>query len=128
MNRFRSIVSAAALAVAIVLVPQAALAAGPATSPAVVHSETFDAATMPGLTLAPDLAAGSPSPAYWGRTVGSRHGLTGDGLWCAASVTAAPGLDGWTVFGGLFPVGTFGYATLDLPELADYYSTSLECS
>jgi hypothetical protein len=103
--------------------PRAAYAAGPVLTPGNVFSESFDGTQPARLQL--DWPYGLTPPAYWGVITQRRH--TGSsGLWCAGNVFGNPVANGWTTFGGRYPDNTAGLATFDVPELANYYSSTLD--
>lgn len=95
-------------------VPAVALAATPHSSAVVVSQQGFEG-TLPGWTIGPINGLLPPVTASWGVVTQSAHTGT-KGLWCAGSNAAA-----WP----LYPNWTYGAATLDLPQLKDYYSSSL---
>lgn len=126
MIRFRISFVALLAVAAFIAAPAVAMAAGPITTPRQILHETFDGALDPRVTLTANPSVGATPPAFWGPVAGSFYGASGKGLWCAGSVTGSPTVDGWSLWGGKYPAGTFGHATVVLPELASYYSSSLE--
>ncbi len=128
MRRHRALVALIALAVVLTQFPAAAFAAvaGPTTGPAVIRSEGFE--TLPygsDLVIEPALAGPPDATAYWGRI--TQRAYSGSyGLWCAGSVPGDPAATPWTTYAGLYPDFTYGVAAFSLPQLSDYYSSSLE--
>lgn len=116
----------AGAAFAILAAPASALAAGPVTTPQVIFTEGFEGALPARLWLdwvAPD--PGNPAPAFWGRVTARRHSGT-YGLWCAGSIPNKAPDTGWASFAGKYPDYTEGIANFSVPELADYYSATLD--
>lgn len=82
------------LAMVVVAVPAVAHAATlPGATPATITSENFDelasqATLTSGMTLGPGpQLVGTTAYAWWGANPKLRRGLSGDGLWCAGSMT-----------------------------------------
>jgi hypothetical protein len=122
----RLLFATALVALALACAPAAALAVGqPAFAPAAIFSEGFEGALPPRVSLAWAMPTpGDPTPAYWGPVTQRKH--TGSfGLWCAGAIPGSAA-NGWTTYGGVYPVYTAGLATFDVPEMADYYSATLD--
>ncbi len=102
------------VAVLLLSVPTVAHAGnGPEPAPAVIRTEGFETPYPSDLTVGP-LPLIKPSTAQWGR-VTARRATGSYGLWCAGSA-------GWL---GKYPEGSHSDARLELPGLADYYSSTL---
>jgi hypothetical protein len=117
---------ACAMALALALVPGVARAVGPSLAAQQIMAEGFEGATPANLALdwvTP--APATPYPAYWGPITDQKH--TGSrGLWCAGLIPESASTAAWTTFNHKYPDFTAGLATFTLPELADYYSTTLD--
>lgn len=75
---------------------------------------------QPAAVVAPSAVEGEDTSAYWGRSTSVfRSGLTG--LWCAGSDAAGGPGSFWPTY----PARTRGAANLEVPELADYFSSTL---
>ena len=109
--------SVAAFLVAFALLaPPVFAAEQPPSGPMVVREEGFEDALDPDFTVGPIVGYG---PAAWWGPITSRRATGLQGLWCAGSMPATfP----------LYPVNTHGDASVALPQLAEYYSSSLAFS
>jgi hypothetical protein len=125
-NVVRKMLIVFALALAVAAVPAASYAVtGPTLVPHQIVSEGFETAPPSDLTLDWMLSAGYPTSAYWGRiTQQKRSGSYG--LWCAGSIPRSAATNTWVTFGGFYPSYTAGLADFSLPDLADYYSATLD--
>jgi len=99
--------------------PPMAVAAGPATTASVLVDEGFEAPSSPNYVVAPYDTAPNDGNAYWGRSNGRVH--TGSyGLWNAGARPA--GLpSAWPAY----TPNSGGVVGFDLPQLADYYESSV---
>jgi hypothetical protein len=104
------------LGAALLFLPSAAFAGAPTTAPAEIRSEGFETAPAADWLIEPVGGQFPPPAAWWGRV--TQRAYSGSyGLWCAGSP------NGWGT--GLYPNFAGGLATLNLPQLADYYSATL---
>ena len=111
-------VLAAALVMAVVLVPaSAALAVDPPQTPAPIITEGFETAYPSYLDVSAYQVPGDqPTNAWWGPITGSKYSGS-YGLWAAGQGGS---------WGSNYPIRTRGTATFDVPELADYYSSEAD--
>lgn len=97
----------------------AAYGAPPYSQPKQVFATGFENG-QPNAVVAPSVVEGENTSAYWGRsTAVFRSGPTG--LWCAGTDVASGGPGS---FWPTYPTRTRGLADLELPALADYFSSS----
>lgn len=122
----RILLAGALLGLQLLLMPSAALASGgPVLDSHPLFTEGFEGTLLPRTSLAWAFPTpGDPLPAYWGTITARKHSGT-HGLWCAESIPAST-TAGWTRYAGRYPASTAGIATFDAPELADYYSATLD--
>ncbi|MBS3974079.1 MAG: cell wall-binding repeat-containing protein [Actinobacteria bacterium] len=93
--------------------------AAPPNQPMTIVSEGFESTLSAAWQLGPWVDPVRPSTAHWGRMSNVRR--TGSfSLWCAGTrANDSPGV--W----GYYPAATGGHARLNLPQLADYYSSEV---
>lgn len=130
----RRIIAALALSLmvcALTAAPALAAAAGPSTEGATVLSEGFESASTSCVTTT------THAETYWGR-VAERSHSGGWGLWCAGTGPTAWGASSWSHLGGKYQgavedsegrvlaYGTEGDAIIELPQLSEYYSSTLD--
>lgn len=108
------------IALVVSLLPTSALAAAPPTTPQVIKTVGFENTTTDSATLNMVQYAGDdPTTAYWGPVTGSKR--TGSyGLWAAGKLA-----NGTAKAYGIYPELTRGQAFVDVPDLANYYSSNL---
>lgn len=110
----------------LVIAPAPALAAAPPTGPMTVRaSYGFETAYPSDLTTAlyPYIPGSYITPQYlWGRNANAKRSGSYS-LWCAGANGAA---DNSFMYSLGYDYNTGGFARLSLPQLADYYSASLE--
>ncbi len=128
MRFVRSLLVLSLLLSGIVISPQTALAVDPQppTGPELIKSTDFNSGALPSWMT----RRSNPNPFYgvgnryiWGFENRSRRGTTGYGLWCSQWDTV-------TNYAS-FNYPTYGYDTsgqviVSIPELADYYSSSID--
>jgi len=107
-------------AVAILAVPQSALAVGPMLTPKVFFTEGFETAVPVTYVTSPYLAGGLDEPGYWKRVIAPQvvnpaHGGVAS-LWCDGTNPKA-------LFRAphKYADGSQGYATFSLTQTVDYY-------
>jgi|GEM_PF-4200934 len=118
MRILRALLVAVLVSTTIVYAPATAVATDPPSGPVTIRMVTFENPYPPtgwSAGINPDPPGGITPTAWWTRASFSKR--TGTyGLWCGG------GIANWNTY----PAGTSGRATLQLPELADYYSSDLE--
>jgi hypothetical protein len=103
------------------LVPASAHAAGPFSVPRTVYSADFEEGGSTLTSIGPVILETEATTAYWGPT--SAVALGGSrSLWCAGTLHPSGATATNTA---TYPVNTKGEAQLRVPQLADYYSSTL---
>ncbi|MDZ4063343.1 MAG: hypothetical protein U1E22_01635, partial [Coriobacteriia bacterium] len=108
----------------VALSPGFALAADPPSGPTVIRTEGFENALPSYWTVYKINDPAAPKTAFWGRMKNIKRTGTWS-LWCGGRKVVTPSTD-TTATWGSYLTYTGGYAVLDLPELADYYSSTLD--